>query len=187
MSDVNRSFCVLSLSLAAAQETIPDSRIFPFSPPTAQDRRPSMVRHVSPTSGPHIGGATGVVRGGRSSRSMNTYSVEDEAFAERQRGARWEHTEPPQSISHEAHMRHTGDRVSGSAGDGGRGVNAGNRYLVHHDTKNDQHGSEPAVADEMFGFMAPCWRLLERAKTYMDQVRVGICSAPFSKYVVSVW
>lgn len=27
---------------------------------------------------------------------------------------------------------------------------------------------------ETFGFMAPCWRLLERAQTYMDQARVGI-------------
>lgn len=33
----------------------------------------------------------------------------------------------------------------------------------------DAH-SEPPMDHETFGFMAPCWRLLERAKAYMDQV-----------------
>lgn len=30
--------------------------------------------------------------------------------------------------------------------------------------------SEASMDHDTFGFMAPCWRLLERAKAYMDEV-----------------
>lgn len=32
--------------------------------------------------------------------------------------------------------------------------------------------SQAATDQHTFGFMAPCWRLLERAKTHMDQVAI---------------
>ena len=35
---------------------------------------------------------------------------------------------------------------------------------------NVQQTLETAQTDDMFGVMAPCWRLLERAKWYMDKV-----------------
>lgn len=32
--------------------------------------------------------------------------------------------------------------------------------------------AQPVIDQHPFGFMAPCWRLLERAKDYMDQVGI---------------
>lgn len=49
----------------------------------------------------------------------------------------------------------------------GSGSNAG--------ASGDAEASAPkvAAADETFGTMAPCWRLLERAKAYMEQVTIA--------------
>ena len=38
---------------------------------------------------------------------------------------------------------------------------------------------EKAPTDDMFGVMAPCWRLLERAKAYMDKVIIAL--GPFMR------
>ena len=39
---------------------------------------------------------------------------------------------------------------------------------------NVQQTLEKAPIDDMFGVMAPCWRLLERAKSYMDKVIIAL-------------
>ena len=39
---------------------------------------------------------------------------------------------------------------------------------------NVQQTLEKAPTDDMFGVMAPCWRLLERAKSYMDKVIIAL-------------
>ena len=39
---------------------------------------------------------------------------------------------------------------------------------------NVQHTLEKAPTDDMFGVMAPCWRLLERAKLHMDEVIIAL-------------
>ncbi|CAM9466018.1 unnamed protein product, partial [Laminaria digitata] len=41
---------------------------------------------------------------------------------------------------------------------------------VGYDRRRTVHvGIEPVPRDDMFGSMAPCWRLLERAQAYMDK------------------
>ena len=36
------------------------------------------------------------------------------------------------------------------------------------------HSTKKALTDGMFGVMAPCSRLLERAKAYMDKVNIAL-------------
>ena len=39
---------------------------------------------------------------------------------------------------------------------------------------NVQQTLEKAPIDDIFGGMAPCWRLLERTKSYMDKVIIAL-------------
>lgn len=96
-------------------------------------------------------------------------------FHRAKREERWEHPPLSQSIRHEEHVRRLDDRHNGgqvqsgdipSRGFGGSGY--GGRRNIHV-------GSEPASRDDMFGSMAPCWRLLERARAYMDKVWTFTC------------
>lgn len=77
---------------------------------------------------------------------------------------------------------------TGRAGGGGDGIDQrrafGGRVVeerrVAHGVMNDatrggarSNVPDGGVAEDDFGAMAPCWRLLERAKEYMDLVRIG--------------
>lgn len=92
-----------------------------------------------------------------------------------QKDPRWE--DPPMSHStwHEEHVRRFDDPPNNrqvERGDipssGLSGPGYGRRRTVHV-------GTEPVPRDDTFGSMAPCWRLLERARAYMDKVLYGFC------------
>lgn len=92
----------------------------------------------------------------------------DTGLAEGQRHSIWDRRPAPQSLPHDLNVRRSEGRAGYVGGSGGapelgaapRGSNA---------------QQAPDETDEMFGAMAPCWRLLERAKAYMDKVMVFVC------------
>lgn len=73
--------------------------------------------------------------------------------------AKWELPQPCQSQANGAYGRPLDGRLNGSGMAGGG-----------HDTADRSATADPISTDEIFGVMAPCWRLLERAKGYMEKV-----------------
>lgn len=87
-----------------------------------------------------------------------------------QREAGWEISALSRSIRHEDHGRRFDNRPSDGhiesddiPSSGFNGPGYGGRRPV-------DVGSAPTSRGDMFGYMAPCWRLLERAQAYMDKV-----------------
>ena len=57
------------------------------------------------------------------------------------------------------------------------GVGSGNstpEFGAAPPRSNIQQPPERVLFDDMFGMMAPCWRLLERAKAHMDKVNIAL-------------
>lgn len=140
--------------------------VFASPPLPAPESQPSAVLPMAPRAvsrnsdvmeGQRAGGSDGALYGCRSDAP---------GFTSAEKEPRWEHPAPSKSIFHEEHVRCYDDRRSerdefSSGGFDNPGY--GGRGNVHVE-------SESPSRDDMFGAMAPCWRLLERAKGYMDKV-----------------
>lgn len=163
------------LSTTAAVEVLNVAILIALSSnPLAPDSRHSVGLRVPPRPAPNNGNEHDRARGGPSAPASYGYRREAAGYpdAHPQRGARWGHPQPTQSTPHAVHMRRAGGRASGGDDDDGRVNNAGSGLGGGHANRNTSMASEPST-DEVFGSMAPCWRLLERAKAYMDQVRIA--------------
>lgn len=62
---------------------------------------------------------------------------------------------------------------TGSGGDGRGVIGNGSGSKGGASEVAEAEARKVAATDETFGTMAPCWRLLERAKAYMEQVRIA--------------
>lgn len=96
-------------------------------------------------------------------------------------GSRTVSSESGQWVSHRDVGTGRGNNAGGSpgwhagssgSGGGGRGVDASRLGSGSGAGEGVKVAAQKvAAADETFGAMAPCWRLLERAKAYMEHVR----------------
>lgn len=143
--------------------------LFFFSPPLPVLRsQPSAVPPMMPRP---VRCNSDIIDGQRAGSDdvQDGFRREAPDFPSAEREPRWEHP-PSHSVCQEEHEFHFDVRSSGgqverdgipSSEFGGPG---------YRGRRNGRVGSEPESKDDMFGSMAPCWRLLERAKGYMDKV-----------------
>lgn len=118
------------------------------------------------------------------------FRTDTAGYQEDPRGGRWEQPQQPHIAQQGVYTRRADGHVD--AGSGGRGgAGAGNGRFVarfegdydgghasarhgHAGSASNERAPDVVVAtEEAFGAMAPCWRLLERAKAYMDHVRAN--------------
>lgn len=85
----------------------------------------------------------------------------------------WENPPRSQTIRHEEYVRRFDHRSSGGQVESDDIPSDGFTGPGYNFRRNVHVGSEPPSEDDMFGSMAPCWRLLERAKDYMDKVCIS--------------
>lgn len=139
-------------------------------------------RLASQGAGSDVGGS----RGARPTYVSNGSRTDAVSFQEDPRGGRWEHSQQSHPAQQTVYARRAeGDVHAGGGGRGGGGAGSGRFaarpegvYDARHGSARNSHGgsagneraSEAVATEEPFGVMAPCWRLLERAKSYMDQV-----------------
>lgn len=109
-------------------------------------------------------------RAGGSDGARYGYRSDAPGFTSAEKEPRWEHPAPSKSIFHEEHARCYDDRRSGSHFERDDISSGGFDNPGYGGRGNVRVESESPSRDDMFGAMAPCWRLLERAKGYMDKV-----------------
>lgn len=115
--------------------------------------------------------SSGMERPKMSLATYTPYAIQarDTGLAEGQRHSIWDRRPAPQSLPHDPNVRRSEGRAGYVGGSGGASeLGAAPRG------SNAQQAPDEALTDEMFGAMAPCWRLLERAKGYMDKVMVDV-------------
>ena len=69
-------------------------------------------------------------------------------------------------MPHTSHIMCADVRSSNRVGSGSSVIKLG----AAPPSRNILQATEQALTDDILGVMAPCWRLLEREKTYMDKV-----------------
>lgn len=149
-------------------------------------------RPASQGAGSDVGGS----RGARPTYVSNGSRTDAVSFQEDPRGGRWEHSPQSRPAQQTVYARRTDGNFHAGGGGGGRGGGGAGSgrfaarpeggYDARHGSARNSHGgsagneraSEAVATEEPFGVMAPCWRLLERAKSYMDQV-LGNAGMPF--------
>ena len=143
----------------------------------APESRPSTVLPVVPRAVSRNSGTVEVQRTGGSNAARRGYRREAPSFRSDMREQRWEKPPPPQPVCHEEHVRRFDEQTSGHQVEGCDIPNNKFSGPAYGDRRNLEVGSEPPSETDMFGPMAPCWRLLERAQAYMDEV----CSMTFNR------
>ena len=124
---------------------------------------------MPPHSPPRHGG---IFEGQRTGGYDARYTSHSEApgLPNAHREQRWERPPMPPSTRHKAHPRRVDDRPRGGQVNGGDTPHIRVNRVENCSQGDANFGSEPISRDDMFGSMAPCWRLLERGQAYMDQV-----------------
>lgn len=144
--------------------------LFSLSSLSEPEPQPSGVRPMPPSTTPrHSNIIEGQIIGDSDTAQYGSRS-EAPGFQNARRESRWEQPPISHPLRHEAHARRFDDRSSGGQderGDIPSSRSCGPGYRAQ--AKGDM-ASEPASTDNIFGSMAPCWRLLERAQPYMDKV-----------------
>ena len=133
--------------------------------PTVQ---PPPTDSVRPRSAAAKGSSMERQRTGRVTYTPYTVPIRDVGLTEVQRYAVWDSRLAP-CYSHDPNIqRHDGRYIYG-VGDSSTPDSA-----TAPPDNNVQQTLEKAPTDDMFGRMTPCWRLLERAKLYMEKVIIAL-------------
>lgn len=143
--------------------------VFALSPMPAPESRPSGVLSMAGRSMPRNTDTTEGMRTGGSETARHTYPGETPGFSRAQREPTWDHPPPAHSFRQE-HAKRFNDRPSGDQVEHNETPSSGFSRCEYSGSKDSDVVSEPTPNHDMFGSMAPCWRLLERAQAYMDKV-----------------
>lgn len=145
----------------------------------APESRPSTVLPIVPRVVSRNSGTVEVQRADGSDGARYGYRREAPGFPSANRESRWEQPPPPQSVRREEHVRRFDDQSGGHEVESGDILSCEFSGPAYDVRRNVREGSEPPSRTDMFGPMAPCWRLLERAQAYMDEVWTLNCNKSF--------
>lgn len=152
---------------------------FPSPPLAVPGSQPSAGLLMEPRAVPRKTDGMQRQRAGSSDDARFGYDREPTDFQSSKRESRWEQP-PSHSVCQEEHQLRFDDRSSGGQVDRDDVPSSEFSGPGYRSRRNGHLESEPASRD-VFGSMAPCWRLLERAKGYMDKVCVVLLSSKMAR------
>lgn len=161
------SYCILKRHFQHDHETLP---IFVLPPLPAPESRPSRVLPVPPRFECRHGNATegGMAEGLAAARY--SYHSGGSGFQNSPRQPTGEHPPAAHASGYGSHLRRMDDRPGGDRFNMFDAQSNGQSGPMHGDRSCSHVGSELPLRVDTFGYMAPCWRIIESAQAYVDKV-----------------
>lgn len=126
---------------------------------------------VPPRADPHHRDVTQGEMAGDSDAARHGYYSATPGFQNPPREATGEHPPVSRAAWHGSELRCSDHRPDGAQADRVSFPSSGQSATGYGDRGHGHIRPELASGVEMFGFMDPCWRIIESAHAYIDQVR----------------